>query len=95
MLFASNPPGMDQRLRRMTLDTLGELNAIQAESMGHPETQTRISQYELAYRMQTSVPQVMDISKESQATLDAYGAKPGDSSLANNCLLARRLVESG
>ncbi len=95
VLFASNPPGMDQRLRRMTLDTLGELNAIQAESMGHPETQTRISQYELAYRMQTSVPQVMDISKESQATLDAYGAKPGDSSLANNCLLARRLVESG
>ncbi len=95
VLFASNPPGMDQRLRRMTLDTLGELNAIQAESMGHPETQTRISQYELAYRMQTSVPQVMDISRESQATLDAYGAKPGDSSLANNCLLARRLVESG
>jgi Protein of unknown function (DUF1501) len=95
VLFASNPPGMDGKLRRMTLDTLGELNAMQAETMGHPETQTRISQYELAYRMQTSVPQVMDISRESQDTLDAYGAKPGESSLANNCLLARRLVESG
>lgn len=95
VLFASNPPGMDSKLRRLTLDALGELNALQAESMGHPETQTRIAQYELAFRMQTSVPEVMDISRESQQTLDAYGAKPGDSSLANNCLLARRLVESG
>ncbi len=63
--------------------------------MGHPETLTRISQYELAFRMQTSVPEVMDISKETQETLDAYGAKVGSASLANNCLLARRLVESG
>ena len=95
VLFASNPPGMDSKLRRMTLDALGELNSLQAQSMGHPETQTRISQYELAFRMQTSVPEVMDISRESQQTLEAYGAKPGESSLANNCLLARRLVESG
>lgn len=95
VLFASNPPGMDAKLRRMTLDALGELNSLQAQTMGHPETQTRISQYELAYRMQTSVPEVMDITRESQETLDAYGAKPGESSLANNCLLARRLVESG
>ncbi len=63
--------------------------------MGHPETQTRISQYELAFRMQTSVPEVMDISKEPEHILEDYGAEPGASSLANNCLLARRLLESG
>lgn len=95
VLFASDPPGMDRALRRKTLDALSELNRLQAEEMGHPETQTRISQYELAFRMQTSVPEVMDISREPQHVLDAYGAKPGASSLANNCLLARRLVESG
>jgi hypothetical protein len=86
---------MDRNLRRSTLDALHQLNQIQAESMGHPETQTRIAQYELAFRMQTSVPEVMDISKESAAILEAYGAQPGASSLANNCLLARRLIESG
>lgn len=95
VLFASDPPGMDRALRRKTLDALSELNRLQVESLGHPETQTRISQYELAFRMQTSVPEVMDISREPQHMLDAYGAKPGMSSLANNCLLARRLVESG
>lgn len=95
VLFASNPPGMSLELRRSTLDALNALNQIQAQEMGHPETQTRISQYELAFRMQTSVPEVMDISREPQYILDDYGAKPGDSSLANNCLLARRLVESG
>jgi hypothetical protein len=95
VLFASNPPGMNEKLRRHTLDTLNELNRLQVEEMGHPETQTRISQYELAYRMQTSVPEVMDITREPAAMLEAYGAKPGESSLANNCLLARRLVESG
>lgn len=95
VLFASDPAGMSRSLRRKTLDTLNELNQIQMEEKGHPETQTRISQYELAFRMQTSVPEVMDISRETQATLDDYGAKVGGSSLANNCLLARRLVESG
>ncbi len=95
VLFVSDPPGMDRSLRRKTLDALGQLNSIQAEELGHPETQTRIAQYELAYRMQTSVPEVMDISKESQTTLDAYGAKVGGASLANNCLLARRMIESG
>lgn len=95
VLFASNPTGMNSQLRRQTLDTLNELNQLQIEAMGHPETQTRIAQYELAYRMQTSVPEVMDISRESQRTLAEYGAQPGESSLANNCLLARRLVESG
>jgi uncharacterized protein (DUF1501 family) len=68
---------------------------MQAAEMGHPETLTRISQYELAFRMQTAVPDVMDISQESQKTLEDYGATLGGSSLANNCLLARRLVESG
>lgn len=95
VLFASNPPGMSKKLRRETLDTLNRLNQIQAEEMGHPETQTRISQYELAFRMQTSVPEVMDITREPQYILEDYGAEPGKSSLANNCLLARRLVESG
>lgn len=95
VLFASNPPGMDAKLRRSTLDTLNKLNQIQVDQMGHPETHTRISQYELAFRMQSSVPEVMDISRETQDTLDQYGAEPGKNSLANNCLLARRLVESG
>ena len=72
-----------------------DLNELQAAELGHPETATRIAQYELAFRMQTSVPEVMDISKEPQQTLDAYGAKPGEASFANNCLLARRLVEQG
>ena len=95
VLYASDPPGMDRELRRKSLDALRDLNELQAQELGHPETATRIAQYELAYRMQVSVPEVMDISRESQATLEAYGAKPGESSLANNCLLARRLVEQG
>lgn len=95
VLYASDPSGMSRKVRRATLDTLNELNQLQADEMGHPETLTRIAQYELAFRMQTSVPEVMDISRETRSTLDAYGAVPGESSLANNCLLARRLVESG
>ncbi len=95
VLYSSDPPGMNRDLRRKTLDALRDLNQLQAAEMGHPETLTRISQYELAFRMQMSVPEVMDISQESQTTLDEYGATPGGSSLANNCLLARRLVESG
>ena len=95
VLYATDPAGIDRDMRRLSLDTLRELNEIQAGDLGHPETQTRIAQYELAYRMQMSVPEVMDINKESAATIEAYGAKPGDSSFANNCLLARRLVEQG
>lgn len=95
VLYASNPQGMDRSMRRLSLDALKDLNEFQAQELGHPETLTRISQYELAFRMQTAVPEVMDISQESQKTLDQYGAKVGGSSLANNCLLARRLVESG
>lgn len=95
VLYASDPAGIDRDVRRMSLDTLRELNEAQFRELGHPETQTRIAQYELAYRMQLSVPEVMDISRESARTIEAYGAKPGESSFANNCLLARRLVEQG
>ena len=95
VLYASNPEGIGRDVRRMSLDTLRELNEMQAKEFGHPETQTRIAQYELAFRMQTSVPEVMDINRESKETIEAYGAKPGESSFANNCLLARRLVEQG
>ena len=95
VLYVSDPPGMDRNLRRKTLDALRDLNETQAAEMGHPETATRIAQYELAFRMQTSVPEVMDISREPKPVLEDYGAVPGDSSFANNCLLARRLLEQG
>jgi hypothetical protein len=95
VLYVSNPPGMDRETRRRTLDTLRDLNELQARELGNPETATRIAQYELAFRMQASVPEVMDISREPAALLEAYGAKPGDSSFANNCVLARRLIEQG
>jgi hypothetical protein len=95
VLYVSDPPGMSRDLRRRSLDALKELNELQAAKLGHPETLTRIAQYELAFRMQASVPEVMDISKETRETQEAYGAVPGESSFANNCLLARRLVEQG
>jgi hypothetical protein len=95
VLYVNNPKGMDRKLRRTSLDALRDLNQLQADQLGSPETLTRIAQYELAFRMQTSVPGVMDISQESVQTLESYGAKPGESSFANNCLLARRLAENG
>ncbi|MEY4088048.1 MAG: hypothetical protein RJB55_319 [Verrucomicrobiota bacterium] len=95
VLYVSDPPGMNRALRRQTLDALRALNERQAADLGHPETVTRIAQYELAYRMQASVPEVMDISRETPAMLEAYGATPGEASFANNCLLARRLLEQG
>lgn len=95
VLYASDPAGMNRDLRRLSLDALSELNQLQAEELGHPETLTRIAQYELAFRMQISVPEVMNINDEPQHVIDSYGAKPGESSFANNCLLARRLVENG
>ncbi len=95
VLYVSNPKGMDAQMRRRSLDALRDLNEIQANELGNRETLTRIAQYELAFRMQTSVPEVMDISRETAETLEQYGAKPGESSFANNCLLARRLVEQG
>jgi len=95
VLFVSNPEGMDRAMRRLSLDALGELNRLAADQCAHPETLTRIAQYELAFRMQTSVPEVMDISREPQAVLEAYGAVPGEARFANNVLLARRLIEQG
>ncbi len=95
VLYVSNPEGMDRIVRRRSLDAIQEINELQADEYGHPETRTRISQYELAYRMQTAVPEIMDISRETPEMIDAYGAEPGVASFANNCLLARRLVEKG
>jgi hypothetical protein len=95
VLYVSDPPGMSRALRRETLDALRALNELQAAELGHPETVTRIAQYELAYRMQASVPEVMDISREPASVLEAYGAQPGEASFANNCLLGRRLLEKG
>jgi len=95
VLYVSNPQGISQEIRRGQLDDLKELNKIQLENLADPEIATRIEAYEMAYRMQTSVPELMDISKEPKEVLEMYGAKPGESSFANNCLLARRLVERG
>ena len=113
VLFLSDPKGLGRDGRRQTLDALRQLNDMQVQSFGDPETITRISQYELAFRMQMSVPEAMDISREPKSILDLYGAKTGyvsdlggggdvrdrykgdDPTFANNCLLARRLVERG
>lgn len=95
VLYLSNPDGVSRTMRRKTLDALHDLNALQQKQSGDPETEARIAQYELAYRMQMSVPAVMDIAKESEATRALYGAEPGKTSFANNCLQARRLVENG
>ena len=94
VLYLSNPPGVDSAARRGTLDRLAKLNQKHFEQVGDPEIQTRIAQYEMAFRMQTSVPELLDLSKEPQHVLDSYGPdvkRPG--SYAANCLLARRLAE--
>ena len=95
ILSLSNPRGITREMQRKTLDTLKALNEHNMEMTGDPEIATRISSYELAYRMQESAPELMDLSKESKETLDLYGATPGKPSYANNCLLARRLIERG
>jgi len=95
VLYVGNPPGMSRDDRRRTLDTLRQLNEHELNEYGDPETLTRINQYELAFRMQMSVPDVMDIRQEPEHVRAMYGAEPGASSFANNCLLARRLVERG
>jgi len=95
VLFVSNPAGMGGGRRRQSLDTIRDLNQLRFDTLRDPEIQTRIAAYEMAYRMQTSVPDVMDISREPVAMQEAYGATPGRASFANNCLLARRLVERG
>ena len=95
VLFLSNPSGITPESRRDIVDGINDLNRLALAEAGDPEIATRITQYELAFRMQSSVPELMDIRRETAATLEAYGAKPGKASLANNCLLARRLVEKG
>src|SRR5687767_7493825 len=91
----SSPQGINPRRQRDTLDAVRDLNLQRLVATGDPEIASRIAQYEMAYRMQSSAPELIDLSGESQSTLDLYGAKPGEASFANNCLLARRLVERG
>lgn len=95
VLYLSNPAGIDNQVQRDSLDSIRRLNEMHFGDVGDPEIHTRINSFELAYRMQSSAPELMDISKESKETLEMYGAKPGESSYANACLLARRLVERG
>lgn len=96
ILYINNPPGVPAAIRRKTLDGLKQLNELNYAAVGDPETHTRIQQYELAFRMQSSVPELTDLTKETQATLDMYGpdvSKPG--SFAHTALMARRMVERG
>ncbi|HTI71625.1 MAG TPA: DUF1501 domain-containing protein, partial [Candidatus Limnocylindria bacterium] len=95
VLYLANPAGISKSLQRKTLDTVKELNEHRLGLMGDPEIATRINSFELAYRMQMSAPELVDLTREPQSVLDLYGAKPGEASFANNCLLARRLVERG
>lgn len=95
VLYVSNPDGMNRDLRRKSLDAINRINEQEYQEMGDPETLTRISQYEMAFRMQISVPEIMDISKEPDYVHQMYGTEPGKASFANNCLLARRLSERG
>ncbi len=95
VLFLSNPAGLDRAGRRQSLDALQALNQLHLKDVGDPEIRTRIHQFEMAYRMQTSVPEVMDISREPRSVHEMYGTQPGRKAFSNNCLLARRLVESG
>ena len=95
ILYVSNPEGMSRNVRRQSLDAINALNQRQYDEFQDPETLSRIAQYEMAFNMQVSVPDVMDISKEPAYIQEMYGAKPGEASFANNCLLARRLAEQG
>ena len=95
VLYLSNPKGITDKSRRQLIDAMQELNRRQLGVIGDPDIATHIENYELAYRMQTSVPELMDISTEPKHVLEAYGAEPGKASFANNCLLARRLAERG
>ena len=96
ILYLNNPPGVSRDVRRKTLDGLNKMNDLTAKQLGDPETRTRIAQYEMAYRMQTSVPDLVDLSKEDAKTFELYGdaaKKPG--TFANTALMARKLVEKG
>jgi uncharacterized protein (DUF1501 family) len=95
VLFLSNPAGVTDQMQRRTLDLIKDLNEQHLSVMGDPEIATRINAFEMAFRMQSSAPDLMDVSKESPETLQAYGVEPGKPSFAMNCLLARRLIERG
>lgn len=97
ILNLSNPAGVPAELQKQTIDVLKDLNTLELRHSGDPEIETRISQYEMAFRMQTSGPELIDFSKESKQTIEMYGADPGNpkAAYANNCLLARRMVERG
>ena len=95
VLFLGNPPGMTSQDRRTSLDALNSINQHHLFEMNDPEIATRIASYELAFRMQTSVPELTDIAKEPHEVHQLYGTEPGKASFANNCLMARRLVERG
>ena len=95
VLFLSNPAGVDDHMQRDTLDALKALNEQRLGAVGDPEIATRINAFEMAYKMQSRVPELSDLSKESKETLEMYGAEPGKASYANACLMARRLIERG
>jgi hypothetical protein len=95
VLYLSNPRGIDSELQRASIDSIRRLNQMHLNSVGDPEIATRINSFEMAFRMQSSAPDLMDISREPRHILDMYGAEPGKPSFANSCLLARRLVERG
>ncbi|PWU19010.1 MAG: sulfatase [Verrucomicrobia bacterium] len=95
VLFLSNPAGITDKMQRRTLDLIKELNTKHLGVIGDPEISTRIASFEMAYRMQSSAPELIDVAKESPETLKMYGAEPGKPSFAMNCLLARRMIERG
>ncbi|NND99255.1 MAG: DUF1501 domain-containing protein [Pirellulaceae bacterium] len=95
VLYVGNPPGVSRNGQKSVIDAVNDLNRLHNNVVDNPEIATGISQYELAFKMQSSVPELVDVSSEPQNILDMYGAKPGDGSFASNCLLARRLAERG
>jgi hypothetical protein len=95
VLYLSNPRGVDEKLQRDSLDTINKLNRMRLDVVGDPEIATRMNSFEMAFKMQRSAPELMDISKEPKHILEMYGAEPGKSSYANSVLMARRLVERG
>jgi hypothetical protein len=95
VLYLENPSGVSRSMRRSMLDAVDEIDRQTYAEFGNPETVTRIAQYEMAFRMQMDATDAMDIHKEPASVLAAYGAKPGDASFANNCVVARRLAERG
>ena len=95
VLYIKNPPGVSQEMQKDSIEAVNALNKLEDQSFHDPEIQTRVTQYEMAFKMQASVPGLLDMSNEPAHVLEMYGARPGDGSFAANCLLARRLAERG